>query len=48
MITLIIGALLAGALYATWRSHTLATENVQLRAQVASLKRQLARHGRDR
>jgi len=47
MIELIIGGLLAGALYATWRSHTLTTENVQLRAQVASLKRQLARFGRD-
>ena len=48
MITAIIALLLAGAVYAAWRSHILATENVQLRAQVASLKRKLARFGRDR
>lgn len=48
MMQLIIAMLGAGGLYAVWRWKTLNTENTQLRAQVASLKRQLARFGRDR
>lgn len=48
MMQLIIAMLVAGGLYAAWRWKTLDTENIQLRAQVASLKRQLARFGRDR
>ncbi len=45
---MIIGTLVAWALYAGWRWNTLHTENVELPAQVVSLKRKLARFGRDR
>ena len=48
MMQLIIVMLGAGGLFAAWRWKTVDSENTQLRAQVASLKRQLARFGRDR
>ncbi len=46
MMQLIIAMLVAGGLFAVWRWKSLDAENTQLRAQVASLKRQLARFGR--
>lgn len=48
MMQLIMAMLVAGGLFAVWRWKSLDSENTQLRAQVASLKRQLARFGRDR
>ena len=46
MITVVIGCLTVLAVYLGTRWHVTTTENVQLRAQVASLKRQLANRGR--
>ncbi len=46
MTQMIIGSLVAWALYAGWRWNTLHTENVELRSEVASLRRKLAKFGR--
>lgn len=42
MITVVIGCLTVLAVYLGTRWHSATAENVQLRAQVASLKRRLA------
>lgn len=46
MITVVIGCLTVLAVYLGTRWHAATTENVQLRAQVTSLKRQLANRDR--
>ncbi|MGH8285481.1 MAG: hypothetical protein ACRETT_06910 [Steroidobacteraceae bacterium] len=48
MTILLIGSLAVSALYLARRWRTTESENVQLRAQVTSLKRQLTKYGRAR
>lgn len=48
MMTLLIGSLAVSALYLATRWRSSESENVQLRAQIVSLKRQLTRYGRAR